>query len=203
MCSILKTSPPLISMRFKGETIYSHHEKMIIHLASRKSLHITEYWQQTLSISGVMGFNKKFQVQFSYSVLQMHRWIFVHRIYNRSLGHIFAVGLWKWVVCCSSFNPKEMPVDMKEEFIPPDTGFESCCCNTLALLFSWDVILETAVRLILVVRRRIRKKALLRFTCDILKTVRSTGMSISKLWWDCRGREWDRGGKGKKGSFGD
>lgn len=146
-------------MRIKSETIYSHHQKMMIHLALsncfiEKSLHITEHQQQTLSISGVMGFSKKFQVQFSYSVLQIHRWIFVYRIYNRSLGHICAVGLWKWVVCSSSFNPEEMPVDMKEEFSPPDTGFESCCCNTLALLFSWDVILETAIRLILAVRRK-------------------------------------------------
>lgn len=92
-----------------------------------------------------------------------------------------------------------MSVDMKE-LSPPDTGFESC--SALPLLFSWDLISETAIKAVFVVRGR-KKKSLVGFTHDILKTVRRTGMSSSKLWWACGERDRDCGGKGKKGSFRD
>lgn len=81
------------------------------------------------------------------------------------------------VVNSCSLSPEETSVDMKEELTPADTGFESWCCDKLPLLFSRGLVSETAIRLIFVVRRRKKKKTLVAFTHDILKTVRRFGMS--------------------------
>lgn len=53
-----------------------------------------------------------------------------------------------------SFSPEETSVDMKEEFTPRDTSFESWYFDKLPLLFSRGLVSEIAIRLIFVVRRK-------------------------------------------------